>query len=38
MSTDENILLLGIDVGTTGTKCALYDLKGNCLLYTSRCV
>ena len=29
MSTDENILLLGIDVGTTGTKCALYDLKGN---------
>ena len=29
MVSEENILLLGIDVGTTGTKCALYDLKGN---------
>lgn len=28
MSIDENTLLLGIDVGTTGTKCSLYDLKG----------
>ncbi|MCI8649362.1 MAG: carbohydrate kinase [Anaerotruncus sp.] len=28
MAIDENTLLLGIDVGTTGTKCALYNLSG----------
>ena len=26
--TQNETLLLGIDIGTTGTKCAIYDLKG----------
>lgn len=28
MKTDEKKLLLGIDVGTTGTKCSFYNLEG----------
>lgn len=28
MILDENTLLLGIDIGTTGTKCAIYNLLG----------
>ena len=26
--TQNETLLLGIDIGTTGTKCAIYDRKG----------
>lgn len=29
MYTGNKDLLLGIDVGTTGTKCSIYDLNGN---------
>lgn len=28
MISKDEMLLLGIDIGTTGTKCALYDLSG----------
>lgn len=28
MTIDDQSLLLGIDIGTTGTKCAVYDLYG----------
>ncbi|MFR8717004.1 MAG: hypothetical protein ACLVES_04215, partial [Faecalibacterium prausnitzii] len=32
--TQNETLLLGIDIGTTGTKCAIYDLKELSLLPT----
>ena len=28
MIANKDILLLGIDIGTTGTKCSFYDLRG----------